>query len=57
MDKREVKVSFGKAGNGIGAKISLPVPWLKKMGIFQEDRDVEMSYNEDTHQIIISKRK
>lgn len=57
MDKREVKVSFGKAGNGVGAKISLPVPWLKKMGIFQEDRDVEMSYNEETHQIIISKRK
>ncbi len=57
MDKREVKVSFGKAGNGIGAKISLPVPWLKKMGIVQEDREVDMSFDEDTQQIIISKKK
>ena len=57
MDKRDVKVSFGKAGNGIGAKITLPVPWLKDMGVIQDDRNVEMSYNEETHQITISKRK
>ena len=56
MEKRETKVSFGKAGNGIGSKITLPMPWLKKMEVSPEYRDIEMFFDEEKKQIIIQKK-
>lgn len=56
MEKRETKVSFGKAGNGIGSKITLPMPWLKKMEVSPENRDIEMFFDEEKKQIIIQKK-
>ena len=53
MEKRNVKVTFGKAGNGIGARISLSVPNLKKLGITPENREVIINYEDN--KIIITK--
>ncbi|MEJ6467297.1 hypothetical protein [Fusobacterium ulcerans] len=57
MEKREGKISFSRAGNGIGAKLPLSVPLLKKFGITQDEREVEIIYNEDNQTIIIKKKK
>ncbi len=56
MEKRETKVAFGKAGNGIGSKITLPMPWLKKIEISPENRGIEMFFDEEKQQIIIQKK-
>ena len=57
MEKKEKNISFGKAGNGVGSKINLPMPWLKKMGITQEDRAVIVEYDEENQVITIKKRE
>lgn len=57
MEKRDLNVSFYKAGNGIGTKMTLPMPWLRKMGVTQEEKQVEIEFNEETQEIIIRKKK
>lgn len=57
MEKRDLKVSFSKTGNGMGARIPLSIPLLKKMGITQEEREVEVLYDEENQTITIRKRK
>ena len=46
MEKRNVRVSFQKSGNGRGARITLSIPWLRKMGISEEKREVVITYDE-----------
>lgn len=57
MEKRELKVSFAKAGNGIGAKLTLPVPFLRKLGITQEEREIELILDEERQVLEIRKKK
>ncbi|ACV38884.1 MULTISPECIES: hypothetical protein [Leptotrichia] len=57
MEKRNSKISFSKAGNGLGAKATLSVPLLKKFGINTEERNVEIIYDENKQEIIIRKKK
>lgn len=57
MEKRELKVSFGKSGNGIGAKLTLPIPFLRKLGITQEERDIELTFDEERQVLEIRKKK
>ncbi|MFR4518374.1 MAG: hypothetical protein ACLUBL_02985 [Fusobacterium sp.] len=57
MEKRDAKVSFSRAGNGIGAKLPMSVPLLKKFGITQDEREVEIIYNEEEQTILIRKKK
>lgn len=56
MEKRDAKITFSKAGNGTGAKIILSIPLLKKLGITPEEREVEVTYNEDDKTILIKKK-
>ncbi len=56
MEKRNANVSFSKAGNGIGARIILSVPLLKKLGIDQENRAVEVIYDEEAQTVTIKKK-
>ncbi|EGR53333.1 hypothetical protein [Fusobacterium mortiferum] len=56
MEKRTANVSFSKSGNGIGARIILSVPLLKKLGITQENREVEVIYDEEKQTITIKKK-
>ncbi|WP_435307338.1 hypothetical protein [Sebaldella termitidis] len=46
MEKRNVRVSFQKSGNGRGARITLFMPWLRKMGVSEEEREVVITYDE-----------
>lgn len=57
MEKRFLKVSFSKTGNGIGARIPLSIPLLKKLGITQEEREIELVYDEEKQIITIQKKK
>ena len=58
MEKRDLKISFGKSGSGsISPKLSIPKSFLDKIGITQEEREIEIEVNEDTQEIIIRKKK
>ena len=58
MDKRKLKVIFGKDGRGAtNTKVTLPITWLRNMGITQDERDVSVEYDEENEQIIIKKEK
>ncbi len=58
MEKRELNISFYKAGNnGISTKMNLPKKWVENMGISPENRAVEVSYDEKKKTIIIKKKK
>ena len=58
MEKRILKVSFFKSGSGsISPKLSIPKSFLDKIGITQEEREIEIEVNENTQEIIIRKKK
>lgn len=56
-EKRDLNVSFYKAGNGIGTRMTVPKPWLEKLGVTKDSRTVEITLDEDNEQIIIRKKK
>jgi hypothetical protein len=56
-DERNLRISFAKAGNGISARLVVPVPWLRKMGVNQEEREVKVVFDEETQMITICKKK
>ncbi|WP_294707238.1 AbrB/MazE/SpoVT family DNA-binding domain-containing protein [uncultured Fusobacterium sp.] len=58
MEKRELKISFGKSGSGsISPKLSIPKSFLDKIGVNQDEREIELEVNEETQEIIIRKKK
>ena len=58
MDKRVLKVSFFKSGSGsISPKLNIPKSFLDKIGVTQEDREIEITIDEKTSKIIIEKKK
>ena len=57
MEKRELNISFGKSGAGnLTPRLTLPKKWIDKMNITQDERQVEVEFNENTNEIIIRKR-
>lgn len=57
MEKRELNISFAKAGNGKNARVVVPIPWLRKLNITEEEREIDLIFDEDNQQLIIKKRK
>ena len=58
MEKRVLKVIFGKDGRGAtNTKLTLPITWLREMGITQDERDVSVEYDKENEQITIKKEK
>lgn len=57
MEKRDLKISFGKSGNGIGAKLTIPIPFLRKLGINQDEREIELIFDEEKQVLEIRKKK
>lgn len=57
MEKRDLNVSFYKAGDGTGTRITLPKPWLKQIGVTKEDKGIELYFDEENQQLIIRKKK
>lgn len=56
MEERKLKMNFFKSGSGsINAKATLPVTWLRKIGITPEDRNFKLTMKDD--KIIIEKDK
>lgn len=56
MEKRILKISFNKAGSGsITKRLAIPSTIIKNMGITENDREVELIYNEGTKEITIRK--
>ena len=56
MEKRNGRITFHKAGTGRGNKITLPMPWLRKMGISEEEREVIFTFDENEQKIIVEKK-
>nr|WP_241635583.1 AbrB/MazE/SpoVT family DNA-binding domain-containing protein [Fusobacterium gastrosuis] len=56
MEKRNLNISFYKAGGTQATRINLPIPWVKKLGITQEEKEVELFLDEENQQIIIRKK-
>ena len=59
MEKRLAKVSISAAGGtaGKGAKtykLTIPYPWIAAMGINEDDREVELTFEGD--RIIVSRQ-
>lgn len=58
MEKRVLKVSFFKSGSGsISPKLNIPKSFLDKIGVTQEDREIEITIDEKTSKIIIEKKR
>lgn len=57
MEKRELNISFAKAGNGKNARVVVPIPWLRKLNITEEEREIDLIFDEENQQLVIKKRK
>lgn len=58
MEKRDLNISFYKAGNsGVSNRITLPRKWIMDMGISENEKSVEVTYDETTKTITIVKKK
>lgn len=55
MEKRKAKVMFAKAGNGVNARMIIPIPWLREMGVDSENREVEIIFDKETKEITIKR--
>ena len=60
MEKRNLKVIFNRSGGtaskgGITSRITLPIAWVREMGLNPEDREIIATY--DGEKIIIEKGK
>lgn len=57
MEKRILKITFGKSGNGgINPRVSIPKSFLDKMKVTQEEREIEMIFDEEKMIITIAKK-
>lgn len=57
MNIRCLNILFSKSGSGsTNTRITLPITWIKEMGLNPEDRQVKVTFTEDK-KIIIEKEK
>lgn len=58
MVKRILNVSYSKSGAGsITTRLSIPKSMLDKMGVAQDNRQIELEFDETTKEITIRKAK
>ena len=51
------KVNFNKGGTGgYAARIILNTEWINDMGITKENNEIELTYKQETKEIIIKKK-
>lgn len=56
MEEKKLKMNFFKSGSGsINAKATIPITWLRAIGITPENRNFKLKLNEKDNQIIIEK--
>ena len=56
MEKRDLNISFQKAWNGKNARLIVPIPWLRELGITEESRQVELIFDKENNQLILKKK-
>ena len=57
MEARKLKVNLFKSGSGsINAKVTLPITWIRSIGVTAEDREINVEFDEEKKEIIIKKR-
>nr|DAN74512.1 MAG TPA: Toxin SymE, type I toxin-antitoxin system [Caudoviricetes sp.]DAX50207.1 MAG TPA: Toxin SymE, type I toxin-antitoxin system [Caudoviricetes sp.] len=56
MEKRNLNISFYKAGNGTSCRLTLPIKWLRELGINPEEKSIELLFDKENNQLIIKKR-
>lgn len=56
MERRELNISFAKAGTGKSARLVVPIPWLRKLNITEEEREIYLMLDEEKQELIIKKR-
>ena len=56
MEKRDLNISFQKAGNGKNARLIVPIPWLRELGITPEEKGIDLIFDKENKQLIIKKR-
>lgn len=54
--KRNLNVSFSKARESTTTRVSVPITWLKDMGISPEERTLEVEYDSENKTIIMRKK-
>ena len=59
MEVRDAKVIFNKSGGtssqgGYTTRVTIPISWIKQMGISPDDREITISF--DGEKIIIEKK-
>lgn len=58
MEKRILKISFAKGGSGsVSPRTTIPKSWLDVLKITQEEREIELVFDEKNEQIILKKKK
>ena len=58
MSKRILNISYSKSGSGsVTTRLSIPKSLLDKMEITENDRQIELEYNEVTKELTIRKKK
>lgn len=54
-EPRDLKVTYNKSGSGsVTSRISLPITWLREIGVTEENREVIIELTDDS--IIIKKK-
>lgn len=56
MEERKLKVNFYKCGSGsISSKTNIPISFYKRINVTPEERDIIVTVNDETGEIIIKK--
>lgn len=56
MERRKAKLIINKNGSGsLTTRATLPISWIKKMGLNENERDLILEFDED--KIIVKKYK
>ena len=56
MEERNLNISFYKAGNGTSCRLTLPIIWLRELGINPEEKAIKLIFDKENNQLIIKKR-
>ncbi len=57
MEKRDLNISFYKAGTGTASRLNVPMPWLRELGITSDEKEIELIFDKENEQLIIRKKK
>jgi hypothetical protein len=56
MEEIVKKVAFSKSGTGhITPKVSIPIEWIREIGITEEDKEIVIKFVPETKEIILKK--